>query len=308
MRGLIKGKEALIRFYSRNDTYLTAAVKFAIAFLALFYVRENGGIIEPLDQLTVILIIAAFCSFLPSNALLLAGAVYLTAQFYLCSLEAAIVGGTVVLILLLFYFCFIPGQTYVVVLTALCIGWRLPFAVPLVCALLMGPGALVGIICGGAAYTLAQYLHESGPGAEGSGEDFFNHILVLFQGLLRQQQLLAVLVILTASFLVVYLIRRMPVQYSWKIAIVSGMLVYGLLSGMSMILLDTELSSVNLAADLLIGAAAGMLVQFFCFSLDYKKVEYLQFEDDDYYYYVKAVSKLRSNVDDGDCEEGDYIE
>lgn len=93
MHGLIKGKEALIRFYSRNDTYLTAALKFVIAFLALFYVRENGGVIEPLGQLTVVLIIAAFCSFLPSNALLLAGTVYLTAQFYGVSLEAAIVGG-----------------------------------------------------------------------------------------------------------------------------------------------------------------------------------------------------------------------
>ena len=128
MRGLIKGKEALIRFYSRNDTYLTAALKFVIAFLTLFYVRENGGVIEPLGQLTVVLIIAAFCSFLPSNALLLAGSVYLTAQFYGVSLEAAIVGGVVLIIMLLFYFCFIPGQVYVVVLTALSIGWKIPLS------------------------------------------------------------------------------------------------------------------------------------------------------------------------------------
>ena len=122
------------------------------------------------------------------------------------------------------------------------------------------------------------------------------------------REILDLVIYVAVIGLVVYLIRRMPVQYSWKIAIVSGMLVYGLLSGMSMILLDTELSSVNLAADLLIGAAAGFLVQFFCFSLDYRKVEYLQFEDDDYYYYVKAVSKLRSSMDEGESEEGDYIE
>ena len=308
MHGLIKGKEALIRFYSRNDTYLTAALKFVIAFLALFYVRENGGVIEPLGQLTVVLIIAAFCSFLPSNALLLAGTVYLTAQFYGVSLEAAIVGGVVLIIMLLFYFCFIPKQAYVVVLTALCIGWKIPLALPLVCALMVGPGALVGIICGCAVSTLGQYLRNSKGAVDQFGEAFFNHIMELFQGLLMRRELLVTLVILTAVFLLVYLIRRMPVQYSWQIAIVSGVLVYGLLSGTSMILLDLDLSPVNLAADLMIGAAAGFLVQFFCFSLDYRKVEYLQFEDDDYYYYVKAVSKLRSSMDEGESEEGDYIE
>ena len=31
------------------------------------------------------------------------------------------------------------------------------------------------------------------------------------------------------------------------------------------------------------------LVQFFCFMVDYTRIENVQFEDDDYYYYVKAV-------------------
>ena len=34
------------------------------------------------------------------------------------------------------------------------------------------------------------------------------------------------------------------------------------------------------------------LLQFFAFSVDYSRTEYTQFEDDDYYYYVKAVPKL----------------
>ena len=31
--------------------------------------------------------------------------------------------------------------------------------------------------------------------------------------------------------------------------------------------------------------------RFFVFSVDYSRTEYLQFEDEDYYYYVKAVPK-----------------
>ena len=34
-----------------------------------------------------------------------------------------------------------------------------------------------------------------------------------------------------------------------------------------------------------------MIVKFFVFSVDYTRKERLQFEDDEYYYYVKAVPK-----------------
>jgi len=33
-------------------------------------------------------------------------------------------------------------------------------------------------------------------------------------------------------------------------------------------------------------------VQFFKFNLDYSRTEKVQFEDDEYYYYVKAVPKM----------------
>ena len=38
--------------------------------------------------------------------------------------------------------------------------------------------------------------------------------------------------------------------------------------------------------------AAAFVVQFFRFNLDYSRTEKVQFEDDEYYYYVKAVPKM----------------
>ena len=34
------------------------------------------------------------------------------------------------------------------------------------------------------------------------------------------------------------------------------------------------------------------VIQFFVFSVDYTRAEYVQFEDDEYYYYEKAVPKM----------------
>ena len=40
-----------------------------------------------------------------------------------------------------------------------------------------------------------------------------------------------------------------------------------------------------------VSAAIALVIQFLFFNLDYSRTERLQFEDDEYYYYVKAVPK-----------------
>ena len=41
-----------------------------------------------------------------------------------------------------------------------------------------------------------------------------------------------------------------------------------------------------------------LVVDFFVLSVDYSRTEYTQFEDDEYYYYVKAVPKMSIAVSD----------
>ena len=44
--------------------------------------------------------------------------------------------------------------------------------------------------------------------------------------------------------------------------------------------------------DLVLAIAAGFVLEFFFLAVDYSRTETLQFEDDEYYYYVKAVPKV----------------
>ena len=47
-----------------------------------------------------------------------------------------------------------------------------------------------------------------------------------------------------------------------------------------------------------VSAALAILLQLTVFSMDYSRTEYVQFEDDEYYYYVKAVPKVTIAVPD----------
>ena len=55
-------------------------------------------------------------------------------------------------------------------------------------------------------------------------------------------------------------------------------------------------------AELLVGTLVSMVLaavyNFMIFAVDYSRTEYVQFEDDDYYYYVKAVPKITVSAPD----------
>ena len=48
----------------------------------------------------------------------------------------------------------------------------------------------------------------------------------------------------------------------------------------------------------LVGLLIALIVEFFVLSVDYTRTEYTQFEDDEYYYYVKAVPKMSIAIAD----------
>ena len=55
---------------------------------------------------------------------------------------------------------------------------------------------------------------------------------------------------------------------------------------------DTNVSIAGVLIGGIIAILLAKVLQFFVFSVDYSRTERVQFEDDEYYYYVKAVPKL----------------
>ena len=61
---------------------------------------------------------------------------------------------------------------------------------------------------------------------------------------------------------------------------------------MGSIALGVEISYGSLIFGNILAVIVGMILELFLFSVDYARSERLQFEDDEYYYYVKAVPKM----------------
>ena len=88
------------------------------------------------------------------------------------------------------------------------------------------------------------------------------------------------------------MIKRLSIDHSWKIALGVGAVVDILIISVGDLSLDIN---ANLGATILgtiVSVLLMIVLQFFVFNVDYSRTEYVQFEDDDYYYYVKAVPKV----------------
>ena len=58
------------------------------------------------------------------------------------------------------------------------------------------------------------------------------------------------------------------------------------------LIFDTNVSIVGIIIGTVFSILIAKIVEFFAFHVDYSRVEKVQFEDDEYYYYVKAVPKI----------------
>lgn len=100
-----------------------------------------------------------------------------------------------------------------------------------------------------------------------------------------------VLGIMVATFVIVNIIRRLSIENAWMIASITGILFEGIGLIAGYMLLGISGKTIGVLIGCAIAAVVSFVIQFFFFSLDYSRTERLQFEDDEYYYYVKAIPK-----------------
>ena len=109
--------------------------------------------------------------------------------------------------------------------------------------------------------------------------------------LLENKEMLLVMIVFVITTLVVYQVRRLNVNNSWNIATVAGVLVQFVLLLVGYLVLGMTSRIVWLIVGSIISLLVGVVIRFIFMDLDYARTENVQFEDDEYYYYVKAVPK-----------------
>lgn len=300
--GIYQFRERLILFYKRQEYLLGPLLRFAVSLTLLLLLRthlgQNGPSGAALNSILLNVILALVCSMLPDGFAAAVVAMVAGWDLYRLSLEAAALYAVLVLLCLLLYFRFSPKDVMVLLMMPIAYALNLHYAVPVIAGLLFSPGTAVPVFFGLIFVRYVLLVEESLPviGAAArdamTGERLIRNFRFLIDGMMNGKTMIILAAVLAVTAVIVCLLRHMIIPNAWTIAITAGSVLELLLLLVGNMRYDTDLDMKTVLAGIVISFLLAQIFRFFVFNVDYLRIESTQFEDEDYYYYVKAVPKV----------------
>ena len=283
MTGLLLLKEHLKEIYNKYSYVIRFVVRLLLILCTILSMNANIGYMAKLKNPVVVALLCFFGALLPDS-----GAVFLIG-----CVMVALITLMMILVVAVLYYGFKPGDSWLMILTPLAFLFKVPYAV----AFLVGlGGSLISVIpvsCGVFLYYLLMYIRQNAGVLTGEGSvDIVQRYSQIIRSVCFNQTMMVMIAACAVGIMVVYLIRRLSVDYAWIIAIVAGTVAQLLVIFVGDFVFGVSVSAGTLIFGLLVSEMLAMIYNFFFFSVDYTRTEYVQFEDDDYYYYVKAIPKM----------------
>jgi len=293
MTSLLVAKQYIKNFVSKYEVYLKPIGKLILALVTLMTINGKIGFMQKIDNISVVLIAALMCSFMPTNFIIVVAALFVLLHLYALSIECAAIGLVLFLVLFLLYFRFTPKDTLAVVLTPICSAMGIPYVVPLTMGLLGTPASVVSVACGVIVSSFIKNMSDSATAISSmETEDMAAKFRFVIDGLINNKEMILIIVAFSVTIILVYFVKRLAIDYAWTIAIAAGALADMMILLVGDLVFDTNGSIVMLIIGTIISVLVAKVVEFFAFSVDYSRTEKVQFEDDEYYYYVKAIPKI----------------
>ena len=291
MTALLEIKQNIKRFYGQYEVYILPVLKFALAFVYFLWINSNMGYMKQLDNIFVILILALVCSILPTSVMMFIGFAMMIGHCYAVSVEVAGFMLVLILFMMILFLRFSKSQNLVLILTPLSFGFSVPALLPLSAGLLGSAVSALPAGCGVVIYYFIRFVHAQSAALSDQGTEIAEKLKLLSDGLVQNWAMWITVIAFVVVVLLVNLLRTRAFDYAWRIAIIAGGVVYVLMIIAGGFYFRLDIDVVTLIIYTVISVVIGLLLEFFVFGGDYTRTERLEYEDDEYYYYVKAVPK-----------------
>ena len=294
-------KEKVKKFYNKYNMYVMPVVKFVMALVSMLLLNFSIGYMSQLKNPLIVGGISVVCAFLPIGFMVVVLSLFMLLHLFAISVEFAAVALCVVALMYLLYFRFTPKQGYVLVLTVIMCCIKMPFVLPIALGLALGASSVIPVSFG----IIIYYIIETASAYEvaitnQAPADSFKQISFIADAFIGNRAWMVLVIAFAVAIIVVYFIKKLTVDNAWTYAIISGTAIQFILLIAGRIAFSAKIDLVFMVIGTLLGAVLGYVCQVVFFSLDYKRTEYVQYEDDEYYYYVKAVPKI--NIADVDLQ------
>lgn len=272
---------------------INAALKFVLAFAVLFSIEKYIGYFPVLNHIYIVLIAAIVCCLFPWGMISFMLAVFVLINMFEVSAAMTIMFFIISMLVFVLYFGFRPGNAVILALVPLAFILKTPFVIPVILGFSLGAVSAVPASLGVLLWFFIKYFHNNYEALSKAGsQELLGGLTAIANGIFKDKYMYIVILAFAACIIVVNIIRKMSMDNSFIISVFAGNAVLLII----MVIFGAIYGDTSIVSDI-IGIAVSVGISYFYvnvfYGLDYKKAERVQFEDDDYYYYVKAVPKLK---------------
>ena len=296
MLKLLMIREKLKEIYSTKSKLIDPAIRFVVSLLSMIVINANIGAMNILTNPLVVLIISVIGALLPKTMMVMMILFVMIAHVASISLVSAIVVVVTYIIMYLLFFRFTSKMSYMLIAIPLLFYLKIPFVAPVLLGLTATPIAIVPMVFGTLIYFYLNYFSVNYEQLiVANADDAISMMTNMATNVFKNPTFFYTVGVFAVVICLVYFVRKLSVDYSWMVSAVAG----GLLATTAMLIgcIVFDMSTVYSIAGVIIGGILSTiiawLVQMLVHSVDYSRTEYTQFEDDEYYYYVKAVPKVQ---------------
>ncbi|MGL5436640.1 MAG: ABC transporter permease [Lachnospiraceae bacterium] len=293
MMVLLEVKEQLKSFYAKHAIIFNGVMKGLLGFVALTLMNSNIGYMERLKSPWMVIALSVLCAFLPFGAISFLMAIVMLVHIYTISFELTLITMVMLIMLALLYYGFQPRDSYWLLLTPIAFILKIPYVIPLLAGLAGGLISVIPVSCGVVIYYVMIYIKQNaGLLTNDESVDITQKYVQLIRALISNQTMFMMIAACAVSILMVYLIHNLSLDYSWIMAIVLGVIAELAVVFVGDFMFDLSVPVGELILGIFAALVIALIYHFFVFAVDYSRTENIQFEDDDYVYYVKAVPKI----------------
>ena len=283
----------LQELYAKNSKMFDKILQFILAIVTFTVINHNVGFMKAAASPAASLALEVICTFLPLMVTVIMATVLILAHMFALSIGMLAVTAVIFLIMYIFYLRLTPKKALIVLLTPLAFFLKVPYIIPVACGLVATPISLIAISCGTIVYYMLEYVKKSSVNIENVGaKGMLTQATKYVQQVFQNKEMWIIIVAFIICFFVVFTLRRTSMDHAWKVAIVAGAVANVIVIVAGDIALGVHTSYGTLIGGNIGAIVIGLILELFLFSVDYARSENLQFEDDEYYYYVKAIPKV----------------
>ena len=295
---LLTIRQNLISIFKQYEMILLPIIRFIVSFIGLHMLIDAVAYTGTLSHIIPMIAIALIGAFASAEWIEVAS-IFLVFVTLLPS--NPILAGLFFLALIMIYILYgrlFPRESLLIMGILVAFAMHIELIVPIVAALFGSYACIISISIGTVIWFIMPELRASLPNDIANKDQIIDTINQLinfdFKSLLANETMMVVIIIFFIVFSIIYIIRKLPIDYGAYIAICIGAIMNIVGFGLaSIFFIDIHINLVSVSIKTIIFSLLAVVMQFLSGVLDYQRAETVNFEDDDNYYYVKIVPKIK---------------